>query len=146
MQFKIQWQSSGWLWFGLGILLVSLRFCSMQFEIQQQSMGWLWFGLGILQVFFQDSVQFFYEFWIFLVIFIIFVIGKQMSFDSFIWIFVLLASFTFDFQIIYFENRAWRSFNPFDDTRSCNSKIGLLFIFVVILGFLKFSFRLFNFI
>ena len=137
------------IWFGNFTSVFEILFYAIWNTAAIHGLIMIWFGnfTSVFEIsFFQDSVQFFYEFWIFLVIFIIFVIGKQMSFDSFIWIFVLLASFTFDFQIIYFENRAWRSFNPFDDTRSCNSKIGLLFIFVVILGFLKFSFRLFNFI
>ena len=137
------------IWFGNFTSVFEILFHAIWNTAAIHGLIMIWFGnfTSVFEIsFFQDSVQFFYEFWIFLVIFIIFVIGKQMSFDSFIWIFVLLASFTFDFQIIYFENRAWRSFNPFDNTRSCNSKIGLLFIFVVILGFLKFSFRLFNFI
>ena len=76
-----------------------------------QSMVWFGNFASVFEIsFFQNLIQFFFEFFIFFVIFVTFEIGKQMFLNCFIWIFIL-ASFTFDFQIIIksrVKNGAWR--------------------------------------
>ena len=76
-----------------------------------QSMVWFGNFASVFKIsFFQNLIQFFFEFFIFFVIFVTFEIGKQMFLICFIWIFIL-ASFTFDFQIIIksrVKNGAWR--------------------------------------